>query len=112
MNSMKVVINRDYRGFGLSKPAIRLYNQLTQWRIMVPTGIGKKPHGDRIFDFEVDRDDPVLVQVVETLGYKAASGEFSKLGIVEVSLAYDIKNYDGKETVEPSAWAEPIREVT
>jgi hypothetical protein len=51
------------------------------------------------YDCDVDRHDPVLVQVVEELGDKAG-GQFAKLRIAEVSGAYRITEYDGYESVE------------
>lgn len=60
-------------------------------------------------DRNVDRHDPVLVQVVEELGDKA-NGEYAKLRIEEVSGPYRITEYDGYETVEtPSGcdWITP-----
>ena len=51
------------------------------------------------YDRDVDRHDPVLVQVVEELGNKA-NGMFAKLAIVEVSGPYRIDEYDGFESVE------------
>lgn len=48
---------------------------------------------------KVERHDPILVQVVEELGDKA-SGEFSKLQVVEVDGHYRINEYDGYESVE------------
>jgi hypothetical protein len=47
----------------------------------------------------VDRHDPVLVQVVEELGDKA-NGEFAKLRIEEVYGPYRITEYDGNESIE------------
>ena len=47
----------------------------------------------------VDRHDPVLVQVVEELGDKA-NGQCAKLRIAEVSGPYRIDEYDGSESVE------------
>jgi hypothetical protein len=46
----------------------------------------------------VDRHDPVLVQVVKELGDKAG-GKYAKLRIAEVSGAYHIDEYDGNESV-------------
>ena len=46
----------------------------------------------------VDRHDPVLVQVVEELGDKA-SGKCAKLAIAQVSGPYRIDEYDGFERV-------------
>jgi len=48
---------------------------------------------------DVDRHDPVLVQVVEELGDKA-SGKYAKLVIAQVSGPYRIDEYDGFESVE------------
>ncbi len=50
------------------------------------------------YDREVDRHDPVLVQVVEEVGDKA-NGEYAKLCIDEVSGPYRIDEYDGFESV-------------
>lgn len=51
------------------------------------------------YDRNVDRNDPVLVQVVEELGDKA-SGKYSKLRVVEVDGLYKIDEYDGYESIE------------
>jgi hypothetical protein len=51
------------------------------------------------YDRDIDRHDPVLVQVVEELGDKAG-GQFAKLRVTEVSGAYRITEYDGYESVE------------
>jgi hypothetical protein len=51
------------------------------------------------YDRDVDRHDPVLVQVVEELGDKA-SAQFAKLRIAQVSGPYRIDEYDGFESVE------------
>jgi hypothetical protein len=48
---------------------------------------------------DVDRHDPVLVQVVEELGDKA-NGDFAELAIAEVYDSYRIDEYDGYESVE------------
>ena len=47
----------------------------------------------------VDRHDPVLVQVVEELG-KKAGGNYAELAIAEVDGPYRIDEYDGFESVE------------
>ena len=49
-------------------------------------------------DSNVDRHDPVLVQVVEELGDKA-NGKHAKLAIEEVYGSYRIDEYDGSERV-------------
>jgi hypothetical protein len=60
-------------------------------------------------DKNVDRHDPVLVQVVEELGDKA-SGTSAKLAIDEVYGPYFIDEYDGFESVitpETVNWINP-----
>tara|TARA_R110000868_G_scaffold261048_1_gene519145 strand:- start:1363 stop:1779 length:417 start_codon:yes stop_codon:yes gene_type:complete len=57
----------------------------------------------------VDRHDPVLVQVVEELGDKA-NGKHAKLVIGEVDGPYRIDEYDGNESVMTSGdydWITP-----
>jgi hypothetical protein len=51
-------------------------------------------------DRDLDRDDPVLVQVVRELGHKA-SGRHAELKIVEIpaDVEWDIDEYDGQEWV-------------
>jgi hypothetical protein len=52
-------------------------------------------------DRHIDRDDPVLVQVVRELGSKRASSRFADLNIVEIpaDVAWQIEEYDGAEWV-------------
>jgi hypothetical protein len=51
-------------------------------------------------DGDIDRDDPVLVQVVEELG-AGANGRHAYLGIAELAAGtlYRIDEYDGMESV-------------
>ena len=79
---MKVVINKCYGGFSISKEAMELL------------GVDS-PYPD------IKRNDPALVEVVEKLGDKA-NGSFSKLKIVEIpdDVEWDIAEYDGLEWVE------------
>lgn len=83
---MKIVINACYGGFGLTDKALARYNELS---------------GNSVeYYFDITRDDPALVQVVEELGSKAA-GEFSELKIVEIpdGIKWYIHEYDGMEHV-------------
>lgn len=52
------------------------------------------------YSFDVERDDPVLVQVVEELGEKA-SDDCAELKVVEVpdDVHWEIQEYDGMEKV-------------
>ena len=82
---MKVVINKCFGGFGLSKEAYKFLN--IPW-----DGYG--------YEFMEDRSNPALVKCVEDLG-KDASGEFSSLKVVEIPGDVDwwINEYDGLESV-------------
>lgn len=62
----------------------------------------KKVSSDDMFDENgIERNDPVLIQVVESLGDKAF-GRFSKLKLVEIpdDTKWIITEYDGCERVE------------
>jgi hypothetical protein len=82
---MKIVINREWGGFGLSKAGWQRYHELG----------GEKGH-----DWEMERNDPILVQVVKELG-KKANGDYADLKIVEIpdDVEWYISDYDGLETV-------------
>lgn len=82
---MKIVINKCYGGYGLSKEA---YEHI---------GIPWDNYG---FAFGEDRTHPLLVRAVEELGEKA-SGRHASLKIVDVPdcVNWEITDYDGVETV-------------
>jgi len=88
----KIVYNTCYGGFGLSKAAIARY-----WEIR---GEPKPEHWAVWDERELNRGDPILVQVVEELGKDANDG-FSKLAIreLEPGTQYRIDEYDGYESV-------------
>jgi hypothetical protein len=90
---MKIVINKCYGGFGLSKEAEKLYVQ--------KKNISGPLRGDIL------RNDSVLVEVVETLGDKA-SGKYSELEVVEIPddvTDWRIEEYDGWEHIaEGRTW--------
>ena len=86
----KIVYNACYGGFGLSDKAINRY-----WELKGEKGPEYWYTGD------LERDDPILVQVVEELG-EEANGMFAALQIeeLEVGTRYRIDEYDGYESVE------------
>ena len=86
----KIVYNACYGGFGLSEKAINRY-----WELKGEKGPEYWYTGD------LDRTDPILVQVVEELGEEADT-LFSDLRIEELEpgTRYRIDDYDGFETVE------------
>lgn len=82
MKTRKVVINECYGGFGLSDEA----------RVLLGAGYE--------YDWDIERDDPKLVEVVEKLGAEA-NGRHARLKVVEIpkDVIWFIRNYDGKEHV-------------
>jgi hypothetical protein len=82
---MKIVINKCYGGFGLSKEA---YEYL---------GLEWDEFG---FEFIDDRTNEKLIKCVEELGEKA-NGKFAKLKIVEIpdDTEFEIEEYDGREWI-------------
>jgi hypothetical protein len=96
----KVVVNRCYGGFGLSKQAVELYAERKglkagDWN----DGWGFFENGE-FYDREIPRDDPTLVGIVEELG-AVASSQYSDLKVVDVpdDVIWTIEEYDGSEWV-------------
>jgi hypothetical protein len=89
----KIVINKCYGGFGLSEEATKLYFEK----------IGKTV-SKFWYDRDLQRDDPILVEVVEELGSAKASDAYALLDVVEIPDEIDwcIEEYDGQEWVSES----------
>lgn len=83
---MKLVINRCYGGFGLSKEAKAAFEERTQQ--------------EDVLEWKIPRDHPVLVNIVETLG-REASDSTALLRVVEIpdGVLWEIEEYDGMEWV-------------
>jgi hypothetical protein len=108
----KVVANKCYGGFGLSRAAFLRLREMGNKHAHAEPDIGEMfedgsgPRDSRINVFlrEIPRDDPQLVEVVLAMGREAAS-RFAELAIIDVpdGCAWEIDEYDGFETVrEPS----------
>ena len=126
---MKIVINRCYGGFGLSHEAMMRYAEIKGITLYVRAGSLRYDHYlcppeeyDQIRDEEsfnpvsperfqrsnalyfcdrnIERNDPVLVQVVEELG-DIASDRYSQLSVVEIpdDVEWYIEEYDGMEHI-------------
>ena len=101
----KIVYNACYGGFSLSDEAVEMYLQLKGFKYTKePDRWGAKfvvEGWDHFYNRDIDRADPILVQVVETLGDKA-SGDYAKLAIEELpkGTLYRITEYDGYESIE------------
>ena len=92
MDTFKIVINACYGGFGLSDEAEAM------WR-----AVKKVADPDGVYYYDIMRDDPDLVHIVETLGEKANS-TYAQLKVVEVPMwlkekGWDIHEDDGREWV-------------
>lgn len=87
MSTYKVIINRCFGGFGLSLQAKKLGEKIS----------GIENWGE--YAWYLQRHDPVLVEVFETLGPDKASGGFADLTLCEVSGPYRIEEYDGAESI-------------
>jgi hypothetical protein len=108
----KIVTNACYGGFSLSPEALRMY--LTLKNIPFEERLNGfnsvmfcEPGGEdwSLYDHidNIDRSDPHLVEVVETLG-AAADGNYAKLRVTELpkGTLYRINEYDGFESIETS----------
>lgn len=109
---MKVVINRCYGGFSLSREGVLLGREISgdpKWggaNIIGDVYEGGKPV-ERDYGYVqhyLERHDPTLVKVVETLGGERASGELAELAVVEIPdvISYEIDEYDGIESIHES----------
>jgi hypothetical protein len=131
---LKIVINKCFGGFGLSRKATERYAELKGFKLYpwydeialkvygpervressfihyctVPVDVDehgvlakdKYPKTGYWSDSDIERTDPVLVQVVEEMG-DAANGECARLRIIEIpdGIEYVIDEYDGQESV-------------
>ena len=117
---MKIVINRCYGGFGLSHEAMMMYfeikgipvypdvypedgddasNQIVAyWPVKEEDRVVGEVFPLSVYDIE--RNDPVLVKVVEQLGDRA-NGYYSELSVVEIpdDVKWMIQEYDGIEWI-------------
>ncbi len=107
---MKVVINSDFGGFGLSDAAFERYLELKGIEFARVSGrfegavYYKAGHIDEedhyLSYYDIKRDDPILVQVIEEMG-EEANGRYSSLKIIEIPDDVDwyVTEYDGLEHV-------------
>jgi hypothetical protein len=91
----KVVINKCFGGFGLSKEALSL--------------LGVENYGP--YEADAMRTDSLLVEVVEELGERA-SGEYARLKVVKIpeDVKWSISQRDGNEWIveDHRTWGEGV----
>ena len=106
---MKIVINSDYGGFGLSDKAIARYLEIKEIEYETKKEMGYTCFFHKGFlgvsehyinEYDIERNDPVLVQVINELGNEAG-GKYSSLKIVDIpaDVKWFITDYDGIETI-------------
>ena len=104
---MKVLINSDYGGFGLSDEAWELYLNKKNLPFFKSkssfntTWYSKDEKGEEIYlEWDLDRTDSDLISIVEKLGDKANSWA-SSLKIIEIpdDVEWYIEEHDGREWV-------------
>ena len=97
---MKVVINKCYGGFGLSKTAAEDYAKAKGLNVGKWNDTWGHYDGGEFYDRDIARDDPVLVEIVERLG-NTASGRYANLVVVEIpdGVDWQVEEYDGNEWV-------------
>lgn len=101
----QVVFNRCFGRFGLSDAAIARWAELSNINMSIIynedyTG-RREVDGKAFYEMDIARDDPNLLQVIQELGCEESSGEYSDLAVSTVpsGMAWEIKDYDGIETV-------------
>lgn len=106
MTSKKVVLNKCYGGFGLSRKAVLRMRELgSEWA----RGIRLEEDEGELESYahssfrsttggEIPHDDAVLVQVVEELG-EEANGSCAKLRVEQMWPGESITEHDGFESI-------------
>ena len=103
----KVCINKCIGGFSLSNAAVQRYGELAGLNLVSKDkGYYNQWYIDSIDDekcfscYDIPRDDPNLVQVVEELG-EASWGSAAELKVIEIpdNTKWEIADYDGQEWV-------------
>lgn len=89
--------------YSLVPPEERMKDMGDAWHKMTQDeriAHNKKWSEQTLYDRDIPRDDPVLVQVVEEMGAKA-SGQHGDLRVVEIpdGVEWEIDEYDGSEHV-------------
>lgn len=86
----KLVINRCFGGFSLSDQAWAEWCRRKGWN----------SDDENLHDRMIERDCPILVEIVEEMGERA-NGDFADLKIVEIpaDVFWELGEYDGQEWI-------------
>lgn len=99
----RVVINKCYGGFSVSKEAMLRLLELGYQDCDYKSKEDLECPGFTISEYHpyIHRHDKRLLQVIDELGIEKVSGRYSKLHIEEIECPlYRIKCYDGYESIE------------
>jgi hypothetical protein len=114
---MKVVINRCHGGFGLSEKFWKRYAELKNFVLVIEPHTFFKAQFFKLENGiktdlcvrEIERNDPIAIQVIEEIGCKEASAQYADLKIVDIpdDVEWTIDEYDGLEWVaeKHSTWS-------
>lgn len=92
----KIVINTNFGGYSLSRTVKEKYKEATKNIIIA------ERNSYWHMDTHVARDDPLLIEIIESIGIGNASGNGAQLKIVEIPddvPEWTIMEYDGNEWV-------------
>ena len=107
---MKIVINKNYGCFSLSKEAALLYGEKKGLNIIAKQDevikdlchyyLNEEKEENSFAEWDIERTDPALIEVVEQLG-DLANTRHTRLKVVEVPdvVKWYILDYDGIEEV-------------
>ena len=110
----KVVINTCYGGFGITDEAMKMYlerkgipykmvkSEFSTWNHEYFEKADPNQEQEVPDTFDLERDDPVLIEVIEELGLERAAGSCAELEIEDIpkGTLYRIEEYDGREWIE------------
>ncbi len=98
---MKIVINRNYSGWGLSRAAWLRLRELGEPLALRENDTPEKYRFGSAFEDSRRRTNPNLVKVVEALGDAAHyAGKAMKVVEIPEGVRWRVSDYDGKEHVE------------
>ena len=94
---MKIVINKDFGGFSVSKAVFDELNfQWDSYGYINNDSFGIK--SDNSFEY---RKHPRLIAAIEKIGKEKANGKYANIDIVDIpnDVEWYINDYDGFETI-------------
>ena len=102
---MKILVNKCYGGYGTSKEAARewLKRNNAVFTIIEDTyHLVVEMDGEKHYMTNIDRADPILIELYEEKGSEFVSGRHAELKLEEIpdDCQYSIGEYDGQEWIE------------